>query len=158
MARPRNAIRPVKLSNEQALRPTAKRAGPPFPFILEALAPLNPEVKRMFGGFAVYVGDKIVFMLRDSLKFPIDNGLWLVLEDAFDASTDPDALRADFPSLRAIQLLGGVIKHWILMPSDAPDFESGSLQLCDLVLAHDPRIGRIPESRKTSRKPSRKPL
>jgi hypothetical protein len=36
-----------------------KRRSAPYPFIIEALAPLEPEVRPMFSGFAVYVGEKI---------------------------------------------------------------------------------------------------
>ena len=50
--------------------------------IVEALAPLEPEVRPMFSGFAVYVGEKIVLMLRDSPKQPEDNGVWLVFSEA----------------------------------------------------------------------------
>lgn len=128
---------------------SAKRKSIPHPFILEALAPLNPEVRPMFSGHAVYIGDKIVFMLRESLKQPEDNGVWLVFAEDFDESRDPKILRREFPSIRPIQLLGGAIKHWLLLPSDSPNFESEALKACDLLLAHDPRLGRIPESRKS---------
>jgi len=133
--------------------PKPKRKSPPHPFILEALDPLHPEVRPMFSGYAVYIGDKIVFMLRDSLKSPEDNGLWLVLSDAIDPHSP--ALRKEFPSLRPIALLGGAIGHWLLIPSDHPNFESDSLHACDLILAHDPRIGRIPKSRQESTRPRR---
>jgi hypothetical protein len=125
-----------------------KRKAPPYPFILEALAPLHPEVRPMFSGYAVYVSDKIVCMLRDSVKAPADNGIWLVFADAFDASDDPQALRHEFPSIRPIQLLGGKIGHWRVLPAEAPNFEAESMHFCDLLLAHHPRLGRIPESRK----------
>ena len=55
-----------------------KRRTAPYAFIIEALAPLEPEVRPMFSGFAVYVGEKIVLMLRESQKQPEDNGVWLV--------------------------------------------------------------------------------
>src|SRR5438067_13015122 len=63
-----------------------KRRSTPYPFILEALAPLEPEVRPMFSGFAVYVADKMVLMLRDSLKHPEDNGVWLVFSETADLS------------------------------------------------------------------------
>jgi|SRR5579859_398833 len=129
-------------------KPARKRKPIPYPFILEALAPLNPEVRPMFSGHAVYIQDKIVFMLRDHLKSPQDNGLWLVFSEDFDESHDPKSLRNEFPSIRPIQLLGGKIKHWLLLPSDTGDFESSALRACDLALAHDPRLGRIPKSRR----------
>jgi hypothetical protein len=118
----------------------------PHAFVLEALTPLNPEVLRMFSGFAVYLGARIVCMLRDHEKSPRDNGVWLVLSE----STDPaDAeLRREFPSIRAIELLGDKIGHWLLIPSDGPDFEIEALHACDLLLRRDPRLGRIPKSRR----------
>ena len=108
----------------------------------------------MFSGFAVYVADKIVAMLRDSAKAPEDNGLWLVLAEITDPG-DP-GLRRELPSLRTINLLGGKIGHWLLVPSDGPDFEAESLRVCDLLLARDPRLGRIPKSRQASSAPRRR--
>ena len=119
---------------------------PPHAFVLDALAPLDPEVRHMFSGFAVYIGDRIVCMLRDHHKSPRDNGLWLVLSDT--ASPADPALRREFPSIRPIELLGDKIRHWLLIPSDSPGFETEALHACDLLLRHDPRIGRIPESRR----------
>src|ERR1700749_4982427 len=89
-----------------------KRRSAPYPFILEALAQLEPEVRPMFSGFAVYVGEKIVLMLRDNPKHPEDNGVWLVCSETANLA-DP-AIRQDFPSLRLINLLGGRIGHWRL--------------------------------------------
>lgn len=108
--------------------------------------PLQPVVRRMFSGFAVYLGDRIVCMLRDSPKSPRDNGVWLVLSENIDPG-DP-GLRREFPSLRSIELLGGKIGHWLVIPSDSPSFEKEALHACDLLLRRDPRIGRIPKSRK----------
>jgi len=119
---------------------------PPHPFVLEALAPLNPEVRRMFSGFAVYIGDRIVFMLREHTKSPRDNGVWLVLSENTNHA-DPE-LRREFPSLRPIELLRNKISHWLLIPSDGPDFETEALHACELLLSHDSRLGRIPQSRR----------
>jgi hypothetical protein len=124
-----------------------KRRSAPYPFILEALAPLEPEVRPMFSGFAVYVGEKIVLMLRDSLKQSKDNGIWLVFSETTNLA-DP-RIRQDFPSLRLIDLLGGKIGHWRLIPADSSTFESEALHACELLLKHDVRFGRIPQSRQT---------
>ena len=138
--------------------PKPKRKSPPYPFVLEALAPLHPEVRPMFSAHAVYTQDKLILWLRDSPKIPEDNGLWLVFAEQTEAAlaltNKPKSLHKKLPSLRTIGILGGVIKHWLLIPSDSPSFESDALQACELILAHDPRIGRIPESRK-SRKPKK---
>jgi hypothetical protein len=126
--------------------PVKARQKPPYPFVLEALTPLNPEVRRMFSGFAVYVGDVLVLMLRDHATFAMDNGVWLVLSE----STDPGdkKLRRELPSLRRIELLHSKISHWLVIPSDGPDFEAEALHACDLLLRRDPRLGRVPQSRR----------
>ena len=118
----------------------------PHPFVLEALAPLSPEVRRMFSGFAVYIGNRLFMMLRDHAKYPHDNGVWLVLSEGIDPADA--SLRRDLPSLRSIQMLGSKISHWLLIPSDRADFETVALHACDLILHHDPRLGRIPQSRR----------
>jgi hypothetical protein len=126
--------------------PAKRKQSPPHAFVLEALASLNPEVRRMFSGFAVYIGDRIVCMLRDHDKSPQDNGVWLVLSDGTDPA-DPK-IRREFPSIRTIGMLGNKIRHWLLIPSDSPTFEDEALHACELLLRHDPRLGRIPESRR----------
>lgn len=127
-------------------RPAKAKPKPPHAFVVEALAPLNPEVRRMFSGFAVYIGNKVCLMLREHAKSPQDNGVWLVLADGVDPA-DP-SLRREFPSLRKIELLGNKIDHWLLIPSDGPNFESEALRASDLLLRRDPRLGRIPASRR----------
>src|SRR5450631_3021437 len=106
-------------------RPAKLRQKLPHAFVLDALAPLSPEVRRMFSGFAVYLADRIVCMLRDHPKSPRDNGVWLVLSETTNP-TDPE-LRREFPSIRSIELLGNKIGHWLLIPSDGPDFEMEAL-------------------------------
>jgi hypothetical protein len=109
----------------------------------------------MFSGFAVYIGDTIVLMLRDSPKHPEDNGAWLVFSET--ANLDDPRIRRDFPSIRLIGLLGGKIGHWRLLPADSPTFESEALHACELLLKRDARFGRVPQSRKTRpRRPPRK--
>src|SRR5580692_3364691 len=108
-------------------RPTikAQRKKPPHAFILEALAPLEPEVRPMFSGYAVYLGNRVVCMLRDHPKSPQDNGVWLVLSESVNPADA--ALRQEFPSLRPIELLSGKISHWLVIPSDSPTFEEEAL-------------------------------
>jgi hypothetical protein len=49
--------------------------------------------------------------------------------------------------MRSIQVLGKPVTGWQVLPVDAPDFESAALRACELVLAGDPRIGKIPDAR-----------
>lgn len=118
----------------------------PHEFVVEALAEAHPEVRRMFSGFAVYLGNRLALMLRDHARSPQDNGVWLVLSEGTNPADR--GLRREFPSLRKIDLLGGVIGHWLLIPSDGPDFESEALHACELLLRRDPRLGRVPKSRR----------
>ena|SRR5580658_1233674 len=127
-------------------RAAKPKKNPPHIFVVDALASLNPEMRRMFSGFSVYIGERVVLMLREHVKSPRDNGVWLVLSDGTDPE-DPK-LKREFPSLRRIELLGNKIGHWLVIPSDGPNFESEALHACDLLLRHDPRIGRVPVSRR----------
>ena len=118
----------------------------PHEFVLDALSPLSPETRPMFGCLAVYVGNKITFILRDKPKSSSDNGVWLATTKEHHQS-----LQREFPNMRSIQLLGKAVTGWQVLPSDAPDFETAALHACDLVLAGDPRIGKVPESRRRQR-------
>jgi len=100
----------------------------------------------MFSGYAVYLGDRIVCMLRDHIKFPKDNGVWLVLSESVGPADV--TLRREFPSLRPIELLRGKISHWLVIPSDSPTFEEEALHACDRLVNHDLRLGRVPQSRR----------
>ena len=129
------------------MSPSSKhRLNVPHAFVLETLAPLHPEVQRMFSGFAIYSGNRLLMMLRDRLESPQDNGIWLVLAEGVDPADE--SLRREFPSIRRIELLRSKIAHWLLLPSDDAAFEHLALHACDLILRHDPRLGRIPQSRR----------
>jgi len=117
----------------------------PHGFVLDALAPLSPYTRPMFGCLAVYVQDKIVLILRDKRENAADNGVWLATTEAHHES-----LRREFPNMRSIQGLGKPVTGWQVLPAEAPDFEQASLHACDLVLAGDSRIGKVPGARRAS--------
>jgi len=124
----------------------------PHQFVLDALAELAPFTRPMFGCLAIYVDDKIVLILRDRPVHPEDNGVWLVTTREYHAS-----LRNEFPCMRTIGLLGENVTNWQSLPASAPDFEQAALHACELVIAGDPRIGKVPNSRraKSAKKKSR---
>jgi hypothetical protein len=104
----------------------------------------------MFGCLAVYVGEKIVLVLRDKRQPDDDNGVWL--------ATTPehhDSLRREFPNMRSIQVFGKPVTGWQVLPAGTADFEEAALRACELILAHDPRIGNIPNARRTATRRSR---
>lgn len=117
----------------------------PFAFVLEALERVEPVFRPMFGCTSVYVGDRIVLILREKDEPSEDNGVWL--------ATTPEhheSLRKEFPTMRSISLFTDGTKPtgWQLLPSGAPDFERAALRACELVLRGDERIGKIPRRKK----------
>ena len=121
----------------------------PYVFVLDALAEISPWTRPMFGCTAVYIEDKIVLVLRDKPGPSPDNGVWLAT-----TIENHDSLRREFPNMRSIQVLGNKVTGWQVLPADTQDFEEAAMHACELVLARDPRIGKVPKSRKT---PSLKP-
>ena len=136
-----------------------QRKSVPHEFVLDALASLSLRTHPMFGCLAVYVSDKvqdkIVLILRDKSGQTADNGVWLATTEGHHQS-----LRQEFPNMRSIQVLGKKVlgkkvlgkkvTGWQLLPADAEDFEQAALHACELVLAGDPRIGKVPGARRSS--------
>ena len=114
----------------------------PFEFVLDALAALEPRTNPMFGCLAVYVGPKIMLVLRDK-PGSSDNGVWLAT-----TREHHESLRRDFPHMRSIGVLGKDVTGWQILPSDASDFEESALRACELIAARDPRIGKVPGAKK----------
>jgi hypothetical protein len=97
----------------------------------------------MFGCLAIYVDDKIVLILRDKPNQTADNGVWLA------TTTDHhESLQREFPNMRSIKVLGKEVTGWQILPADTPDFEEMTLRACELLLARDPRIGKVPGQRR----------
>jgi hypothetical protein len=139
--RPQTAFLPT----DERIFTVKQRKAIPYEFVLDALADLTTETRTMFGCVAVYLGDKIVLILRDRRNPPADNGVWLATTEQHHKS-----LAGEFPSMRSIQLFGKGITGWQVLPADAPDFEQAALRACELIVARDPRIGKVPKSRQTT--------
>jgi hypothetical protein len=114
----------------------------PHEFVLDALAPLSPVTRSMFGCLAIYVQDKIVLILRDKREPTADNGVWLATTEEHHWS-----LRRDFPNMRSIEVFGKEVTGWQVLPADEQDFEEAAMRACEFVLAGDPRIGKVPGAR-----------
>ena len=116
------------------------RRAVPHEFVLEALAPLKPRTRVMFGCLGVYAGVKIVMALRSKGgESSHSDGVWLATTHEHHES-----LRVEFPNMRSIPVLGAEPTGWQLLPANAPDFEESALRACELILARDPRIGKVP--------------
>jgi len=123
----------------------------PHEFVLDAIAALSPRTRSMFGCLAVYVEDKIVLVLRDKHDETADNGVWLAT-----TVEHHESLRREFPAMRSIRVLGKKVTAWQVLPVDAQDFEQAALRACELIVARDPRIGKVPEARRASGPVARK--
>jgi hypothetical protein len=123
----------------------------PHEFVLDALLSLSPWTRPMFGCVAVYVGEKIVLILRDKPSYEADNGVWLAT-----TVDHHESLQRDFPNMRSIGVLGKEVTGWQVLPVDSPDFEESALHACELVQDRDPRIGKVPGERKRKAQSERK--
>ena len=121
------------------------RRSVPHEFVLDALASVSPWTRPMFGCTAIYVEEKIVLILRQKSSYERDNGVWVATTQEHHES-----LRYDFPNMRSIELLGEPVSNWQVLPIDAPDFEESAMRACELVIAGDPRIGKIPGKKRPS--------
>jgi hypothetical protein len=136
----------VSLPSDDPLSAVKQRKVVPHGFVLDTIASLSPVTHPTFGCLAVYVDDKIVFVLRDKHDKSANNGVWLAISREHYAS-----LRREFPHMRSIWILGKKMTGWQVLPVDAPDFEKAALRACELVIARDPRIGRVPQARRSRR-------
>lgn len=138
------------VSHDDILFALKRRKAAPHEFVLDAIAALSPSTRPMFGCLAAYVDNNIVFILRDKREKTADNGVWLATTPAHHAS-----LQREFPNMRSIHVLGKKMRGWQVLPVDTPDFESAALRACELAVAADPRIGKVPRTR-TPRGPAAK--
>jgi hypothetical protein len=132
---------------DDAIVAAKRRKLAPHEFVLDALTPVAPTTRPMFGCLAVYVEDQIVLILRDRHDSPEDNGVWLAT-----SAEHHESLRREFPGMRSIHLFGTKVTHWQVLAVDVPRFEEAALRACDLILARDPRIGKVPKRRVISKR------
>jgi hypothetical protein len=121
----------------------------PFAFALEELDALSPTIRPMFGGFAVYAGEKMVLFLYDQEKWPDFKGVSL--------ATTPEHYRSlaqEFSSTRDAEAQKIGKRPWLLIPAGAADFEEQVMKACEMILNGDPRIGRATEEKRF--KPTKK--
>jgi hypothetical protein len=122
-----------------------------FDFVIDYLAPLDPIVKPFFGSHAIYVGEKLMFILRNKNNNTDCNGVWISTSHEHHKS-----LKKDFPSLCSVAVLNDRRKdsetNWQMLRAQDDDFEPMVIKACELVLHKDPRIGKVPKPKKKKRK------
>lgn len=145
---PQSGFKPLRIrtffpADNASVAAVGPRKAIPYEFLLDALTALAPRARPMFCCLAIYVGDKLVLILRDKPGSPADNGVWLAT-----TRQHHESLRRHFPNMRSIQVLGKAVTGWQVLPANAPDFEQAALHACELVAAGDPRIGEVPKPRR----------
>src|ERR1700687_3259487 len=125
---PKSRSKTAPLLLDDALCAVKRRKPIPHEFVLEAIAPLSPTTRPMFGCLAIYVKDKIVLILRDKDKRgqAADNGVWLATTEEHHQS-----LRREFPHMRSIKVLGKKVTGWQVFPSDAEGFQEAAASGCE---------------------------
>lgn len=111
-----------------------------FSFVLDELEPIRPVVKRAFGFTYVYLDGKLLCGLRESVKLPSCNGLWL-----FTSIEHLDSLGREFPALPRRR---SGRKAWVILASRLEFFEEYAFKACELMLNGDRRVGRVDVSKK----------
>jgi hypothetical protein len=112
----------------------------PFQFVLDELFPIRPAIRQMFGFTYVYLDEKLLLSLRESVKQPRYNGVWLYTE-----AEHIESLRREFPQLprryfwRSVKSGSG----WVILASGLEEFEEYAFRACELILSGDRRIGRV---------------
>ncbi|MGP8215952.1 MAG: hypothetical protein ACLQQ4_10345 [Bacteroidia bacterium] len=122
----------------------------PFYFVVDYLVPAEPRVRPFFGCYSVYIGDKIIFVLRDKKTYPECNGVWIATSHEHHKS-----LKKELPSMCSVTVLNdgaGRDTGWQMLRADDDNFEPLVIKACELILHGDPRIGKIPKPRKKRKK------
>ncbi len=119
----------------------------PFDFVLDALQGLEVHTRPLFGCTAVYVGDKIVLVLRKKAKTDADTGIWVCIPDEHVRE-----MKREFPMLRGVSFFENPDSAWQTLHESEPEFEELALKLCGMIRKRDVRIGRVPKVKKAKRK------
>lgn len=117
----------------------------PFSFVLDYLSTVEVTTKPMFGMYALYVGEKIMLILRQRKDHTDTNGVWIATQGDHHKS-----LKKELPSLCSISTYSAGIQQteWQVLPARADDFEASVIKVCSMITRRDPRIGRTPKGKK----------
>jgi hypothetical protein len=101
--------------------------------------------KRMFGGLAAYLFDRLMLILVE----PTKTGRWLWHGVLVGTDYEHHAsLQAEFPAL----MPHGTLRKWLFADSTHPAFESTMEAVARCVARNDPRVGVPPGQPKRRRK------
>jgi hypothetical protein len=110
----------------------------PYDFVIRALYPFRPTIKKMLGGYGIYNKKKIVLFLRDrnvDLEF---NGIFVATIPEFFAELQKEIHTSQMKDFD----LDGSRDSWIFISEDLLDFEQKVTTACELIKKGDERIGK----------------
>jgi hypothetical protein len=112
----------------------------PYDFVFDYL-PTGITVKKMFGMHYIYLGKRIMIILRKSDNQSELNGIWVATSKEHHKS-----LKKNIPELGSF-FIDGDERHgdWKLIADDAEDFEGAAIKICEMISHGDPRIGKLTE-------------
>jgi hypothetical protein len=109
----------------------------PFDFVFDYL-PDSIVVKKMFGMHYIYLGRKLMLMLRKRNNEPGMNGIWVATNKKHHQS-----LKADAPGLAPLFIDDDWHSNWLQLKDDDEVFEDAVIKVCELISRGDPRLGRF---------------
>ncbi|HEY4323529.1 MAG TPA: hypothetical protein VGN20_06070 [Mucilaginibacter sp.] len=112
----------------------------PFDFVFDYL-PTGTVVKKMFGMHYIYLGKRIMLILRQRGNEPEFNGVWVAT-----SKIHHESLKNDVPELGGFFIKGNEQHgNWLLIHDSVEDFEGAVIKACELISHGDPRIGNVTE-------------
>lgn len=112
----------------------------PYDFVFDYL-PLGIIVKPMFGMHYIYLGKKIMIILRKRDNEPELNGIWVAT-----SKEHHQTLQTNIPELGAF-FIDNDERHgnWLFIADDSENLEEATIKVCELIVHGDLRIGRLTE-------------
>ena len=113
--------------------------------MLDYLLPIETSIKPMFGMYAVYAGGRILLMLRDREDRPELNGIWVAVPREYQPG-----IRTAIPllSLLPVDEKENDRSDWLLLAASEGTFEDSAVNICELIVRSDRRIGKTPKAKR----------
>ncbi|NCD68149.1 hypothetical protein [Mucilaginibacter agri] len=110
----------------------------PYDFLLDYL-PASIVIKPAIGMFYIYFEGKIMLIFRRVNKNPQHNGIWISTRREYHNS-----LKTDIPAITDFDFDEGEAfdTAWLQLRDGHDDFEESAIQICELVVQRDKRIGK----------------